>query len=153
MGGNQGNNNRSREKKKEGFQRTPSWGVMGRFDIGEGLPHDAPFSAIEHTVSRLSRVTLSASSTTELGRARFAAAGLPLLSAADGAGVPFDFFPLAASTPLVVGARLVSLRTSSRTRRRRAGKVVTSPERRRAMAWFSTVVGQLAGCAWRECRR
>lgn len=31
--------------------------------------------------------------------------------------------------------------------------MVTSPERRRAMAWFSTVVGQLAGCAWRECKR
>lgn len=44
-------------------------------------------------------------------------------------------------------------RTSSRTRRRRAGKVVTSPERRRVRAWFWMAVGQLEELELRAWRR
>lgn len=44
-------------------------------------------------------------------------------------------------------------RTSSRTRRRRAGYVVISPERRRARAWFWMVVGQLEELELRAWRR
>lgn len=44
-------------------------------------------------------------------------------------------------------------RTSSRTRRRRAGKVVTSPERRRVRAWFWMAVGQLEEFELRAWRR
>ncbi len=83
-----------------------------------------------------------------------------VVSPPGGAGVPFvDFLPFtSAEVPLVAeepggGARAVSCRTSSITRRRRAGKVVASPERRRDKAWFCTAVGQLVGCAFREWRR
>jgi hypothetical protein len=44
-------------------------------------------------------------------------------------------------------------RTSSRTRLRRAGNVVTSPERRRAKAWFWMAVGQLEELELRAWRR
>ena len=44
-------------------------------------------------------------------------------------------------------------RTSSSTRRRSAGKVVTSPERRRFRAWFCTAVGQLEELEFRAWRR
>jgi hypothetical protein len=79
-------------------------------------------------------------------------------------GVPFSsaVVPFAAAAPALLpfvvvvvplGEKVVSWRTSSRTRRRRAGKEVTSPERRRERAWVCTAVGQLDLCecsAWRR---
>ncbi len=69
--------------------------------------------------------------------------------------VPPFSSPEAPLTPLLVtpfedGARAVSCRTSSITRRRSAGKEDTSPERRRARAWLWIVVGQLAWWACKE---
>ena len=51
------------------------------------------------------------------------------------------------------GFRAESWRTSSRTRLRRAGKVTTSPERRRDSACDWIVVGQFVECEFRACRR
>lgn len=79
------------------------------------------------------------------------------------AGVPLAF--LVSPLPFVVAAADDDLpfaleveegwpsRTSSRTRRRRAGYVLTSPERSRARAWFWMVVGQLEELELRAWRR
>jgi hypothetical protein len=138
-----------REKREKEIQ-TPK-GVPGT--------HVAPFSSMAHTVSRLSRVTLSASSTTEVGMAKLdegaPPAELPLSSPADGVPLALDFLPLT-SIPFAAdpkggpAAAAVSCRTSSMTRRSRAGKEVISPERRRDRAWFCTAAGQLDEFAFRE---
>lgn len=98
---------------------------------------------------------LRASSITDVGMARgdLSEAGVPLaflvsplpfvVAADDDDGLPFA---------LDVDEGWPS-RTSSRTRRRRAGYVVISPERRRARAWFWMVVGQLEEFELRAWRR
>lgn len=99
--------------------------------------------------SRCSLVTRRASSTTDSGRARLFDESVeeePLAFAVESPLV-------AAGLPFVLGLRAESWRTSSRTRRRSAGKVVTSPERRRARAWDWMVVGQLAESELRAWRR
>lgn len=107
--------------------------------------------------SSCSLVTRRASLTTDSGMARlgvFAVVVVVSLAAA-----AEDASPLVAvveGLPLVLdetGLRAESWRTSSRTRRRRAGKVVTSPERRRARAWDWMAVGQLAESELRAWRR
>jgi hypothetical protein len=55
--------------------------------------------------------------------------------------------------PLPPSFRAVSSRTSSRTRRRRAGNVVISPERSSERAYDWMVAGQLEELALREWRR
>lgn len=96
---------------------------------------------------------LRASSITDVGMAR---------GSLSEAGVPFVF--LVSPLPFVVAAEDDlpfapdvdegwPSRTSSRTRPRRAGYVVTSPERRRARAWFWMVVGQLEEFELRAWRR
>lgn len=122
---------------------------------GNQTCHVAPFASISHTISRLSRVTLSASLITACGTARLgavvvAAGTLPLVVSAPLASF-FPFTPPPLASP--EGALAVSWRTSSKTRRRRAGKVLISPERRSARAWFWTVVGQLDEWACSECKR
>lgn len=98
-------------------------------------------------------MTLSTSSTTAVGTASWpiSVAAVPLAA----------FLPLVA--PLVVSPFLpapsaaaalawVSCRTSSTTRLTRAGKVVTSPDRRSDRACDWTAEGQLEGWAWRLWR-
>lgn len=90
-----------------------------------------------------------ASSTTASGTARLAL----LLSDEP---LTFAASPLVEDFPLElddVGFRAESWRTSSRTRRRRAGNVVTSPERRSVRAWFWMMVGQLDEWELRAWRR
>ena len=106
-----------------------------------GADHVAPLSSISHTDSRHSRVALRASSTTACGMARFGRAPVPLVPSVF---LPFTVLPFSSAKeplttlvePLALGETAVSWRTSSMTRRRRAGNEDTSPERRRERAWF-----------------
>lgn len=101
-----------------------------------------------------------ASSITEVGMARGGLSALPLAFLLLSALLllllllPFvavEDLPLALDVDGDVEGWLS--RTSSRTRRRSAGKVVTSPERRRSRAWFWTAVGQLEELELRAWRR
>lgn len=72
--------------------------------------------------------------------------------------VPFVAEPSVPISPLdevkeEEAAVAVSCRTSWRTRLMRAGKVLTSPLRRRERAWSCMAVGQFELCESRLCRR
>lgn len=142
--------------------------------------HVVPVSSSNSTTAiSASRVTFSASSTTACGTARDVDVFVCRLLASPGPGAPGPFaaaflpplpppftctvsplllfpllplllLPFAAPSVVLEESSVVSLRTSSRICRSRAGKVWTSPERRRARARFWIWVGQLFGWALRE---